>query len=71
MPFTFLLAPGSISVLILMCVDVDESRKECRRYLEEEAFRVYEMGVGEVVVVGNERGMDGLRTVALGWDKTE
>ena len=46
MPFTFLLALGVFAVAILFCVDVDKSRVECRRYLEEEAVRVYEIPVG-------------------------
>lgn len=70
MPFTFLLALGTVSILILMCVNVDKSRKECRQYLEDEAFRVYGMSEAEVVIVGDARGMDGVRPVVYGAEKT-
>lgn len=48
MPFTFLLCLGVFSVGILWFVNVDKSRVECRRYLEEEAVRVYGMDGKEV-----------------------
>lgn len=48
MPFTFLLALGFVSLLILLCVDVDKSRRECRRYLEEEAIRIYKLSEREI-----------------------
>ncbi|KAE8539378.1 hypothetical protein D1P53_004478 [Cryptococcus gattii VGV] len=54
MPFTFLLGLGVISVGILSCVDVEKSRKECRKYLEDEAVRVYGMDSAEVIVVGSQ-----------------
>lgn len=38
-------------MLVLFCVDVDKSRVECRKYLEEEAVRVYGMGSREVLLV--------------------
>ena len=56
MPFVFLLALGVFSVVILWCVNVDKSRVECRRYLEEEAVRVYELQVASRSDVG---GVDG------------
>lgn len=43
MPFTFLLGLGFVALLILATVDVDKSRRECRRYLEDEAVRVYKL----------------------------
>jgi hypothetical protein len=43
MPFTFLLGLGAFAVAILWMVDVDKSRLECRRYLDEEATKVYSM----------------------------
>ncbi|WWC73371.1 uncharacterized protein I206_107338 [Kwoniella pini CBS 10737] len=46
-----------------------ESRKECRKYLEDEAIRVYGMNSAEVLVVGNHNEMDGLRPVTLGKEK--
>lgn len=49
MPFTFLLGLGFVSLLILLCVDVDKSRHECRRYLEEEAVRIYKLSERELV----------------------
>ncbi|WVQ74264.1 hypothetical protein IAR50_003861 [Cryptococcus sp. DSM 104548] len=61
MPFTFLLALGFVSVGILACVDVDKSRRECRKYLEDEAIRVYGMDAEEVGVVREAVEMDGLR----------
>nr|XP_019009024.1 uncharacterized protein I206_05664 [Kwoniella pini CBS 10737]OCF47805.1 hypothetical protein I206_05664 [Kwoniella pini CBS 10737] len=69
MPFTFLLALGVVSVGILACVNVEKSRKECRKYLEDEAIRVYGMNSAEVLVVGNHNEMDGLRPVTLGKEK--
>lgn len=54
MPFTFLLGLGVISVGILSCVDVEKSRKECRKYLEDEAARVYGMDSAEVIVTGSQ-----------------
>lgn len=48
MPFTFLLGLGFVSLLILLCVDVDKSRRECRRYLEEEAIRIYKLSEREL-----------------------
>jgi hypothetical protein len=57
MPFTFLLALGTVSVGILWCVNVDKSRVECRRYLEDEAIRVYQLSLGELGV-GN-RNVEG------------
>ncbi|WWC93161.1 uncharacterized protein L201_008129 [Kwoniella dendrophila CBS 6074] len=65
MPFTFLLALGVVSVGILACVNVDKSRKECRKYLEDEAIRVYGMSSAEVLVLGNKYEMDGVRSVAV------
>jgi len=59
MPFTFLLGLGVFSIGILWFVDVDKSRVECRRYLEEEASRVYELGSAELLDVGSEGDMDG------------
>ena len=41
MPFTFLFGLGLVSVGVLFCVNVDKSRYECRKYLEDEAVRVY------------------------------
>lgn len=70
MPFTFLLALGSVSVLILFCVNVDKSRRECRQYLEDEAFRVYGLSEAEVMVVGDPRGMDGVRPMVYSGEKT-
>ena len=70
MPFTFLLALGTVSVVILYFVDVDKSRRECRKYLEDEAFRVYGMTEGEVVIVGDAREMDGVRPVVYGGEKS-
>lgn len=58
MPFTFLLALGVFSVGILCCVNVEKSRVECRRYLEEEAVRVYGMG-GMEKRVGSGEEVDG------------
>ncbi|WRT69347.1 uncharacterized protein IL334_006331 [Kwoniella shivajii] len=46
-----------------------ESRKECRKYLEDEAMRVYGMSSAEVLAVNNGYGMDGVRSVAVGEDK--
>lgn len=43
MPFTFLLALGFVAMGILFAVDVDKSRKECRKYLEDEAVRIYKL----------------------------
>lgn len=63
MPFTFLLGLGVFAVAILWFVDVKKSRIECRRYLEEEASRVYKLGSTEVLDVGEEAGMDGRRAV--------
>ncbi|WVQ66630.1 uncharacterized protein L199_004815 [Kwoniella botswanensis] len=69
MPFTFLLALGVVSVGILACVNVEKSRKECRKYLEDEAIRVYGMNSAEVLVVGSQYEMDGQRGVAVEKDK--
>jgi hypothetical protein len=44
MPFTFLLGLGAVAMCILWAVDVDKSRVECRKYLEDEAVRVYKLG---------------------------
>jgi hypothetical protein len=64
MPFTFLLGLGVFAVAILWFVDVKKSRVECRRYLEEEASRVYKLdGSTEVLDIGEEAGMDGRRAV--------
>lgn len=54
MPFTFLLGLGVVSVGILACVDVEKSRKECRKYLEDEAIRVYGMDLADVVVISGQ-----------------
>ena len=54
MPFTFLLALGAFSVVVLWFVDVDKSRIECRQYLEEEAARLYKMEI-ELSVVDSDR----------------
>jgi hypothetical protein len=59
MPFTFLLALGAFAMVILWFVDVDKSRVECRRYLEQEASRVYKLGSTELLDVGEEGEMDG------------
>lgn len=48
MPFTFLLGLGFVSLLILLAVDVDKSRHECRRYLEDEAVRIYKLSEREL-----------------------
>ncbi|WWC65512.1 uncharacterized protein I303_108130 [Kwoniella dejecticola CBS 10117] len=71
MPFTFLLALGVVSFGILACVNVDKSRRECRKYLEDEAIRIYGMNSAEVLVVGNHHEMDGQRPVTLGNDKMQ
>lgn len=52
MPFTFLLALGVFSVAILVMVDVDKSRIECRAYLDEEVKRVYEGSNSSAGTVG-------------------
>lgn len=39
---------------ILACVDVGKSRKECRKYLEDEAIRVYGMDSADVIVISGE-----------------
>lgn len=49
MPFTFLLGLGFVSLLILAAVNVDKSRRECRRYLEDEAIRIYKLSERELV----------------------
>ncbi|OCF40185.1 hypothetical protein I317_06010 [Kwoniella heveanensis CBS 569] len=69
MPFTFLLGLGVVSVGILACVNVDQSRIECRKYLEDEAVRVYGMNSAEVLIVGDAKEMDGVRAVVIGEDK--
>ncbi|TYJ57909.1 hypothetical protein B9479_001264 [Cryptococcus floricola] len=61
MPFTFLLGLGVVSVGILACVDVEKSRMECRKYLEDEAIRVYGMDPEDIGVVREAVEMDGLR----------
>jgi hypothetical protein len=71
MPFTFLLALGAVSMVILFCVDVDKSRKECRRYLEAEAVRVYGLGSSELLVVGRPEDVDGVVPVTYGADKQQ
>jgi hypothetical protein len=43
MPFTFLLGLGVFAVCILFLVDVDKSRIECRKYLEAEAAKLYDI----------------------------
>lgn len=69
MPFTFLLGLGAFAVVILWMVDVDKSRLECRKYLEDEAVRVYEIGKeqagshSEGLVIGDPADMDGRRKV--------
>jgi hypothetical protein len=69
MPFTFLLGLGAFAVAILWMVDVDKSRIECRRYLEDEAVRVYEINKSsagsttEGLVVGDPADMDGQQKV--------
>lgn len=63
MPFTFLLGLGVFAVIILWFVDVGKSRIECRRYLEEEASRVYKLGSTELLDVGSDVDMDGRRPV--------
>ncbi|WVF68804.1 hypothetical protein IAT40_003576 [Kwoniella sp. CBS 6097] len=69
MPFTFLLGLGIVSVGILACVNVEKSRLECRKYLEDEAVRVYGMNSAEVLIVGDAKEMDGVRAVVIGEDK--
>jgi hypothetical protein len=68
MPFTFLLALGAFAMCILWFVDVEKSRAECRKYLEEEAIRVYELTPessrrmvpgAEVLDIGRQGDMDG------------
>lgn len=64
MPFTFLLGLGVFAVVILWFVDVGKSRVECRRYLEDEATKVYKLdGSTEVLDVGGEGEMDGRTAV--------
>jgi hypothetical protein len=77
MPFTFLLALGVLAVAVLACVNVEKSRHECRRYLEEEAVRVYgysekdtSSGV-ETLVVGAPQDVDDMVEVALRRTDTE
>ncbi|WVR08359.1 hypothetical protein IAU60_005414 [Kwoniella sp. DSM 27419] len=65
MPFTFLLGLGAVSVGILACVNVEKSRIECRKYLEDEAVRVYGMDSSELLVVGSQSDMDGERVVPV------
>lgn len=43
MPFTFLLALGALAMVILFMVNVDKSRVECRKYLDDEAVRIYKL----------------------------
>jgi hypothetical protein len=69
MPFTFLLGLGVFSVGILVFVDVDKSKRECRKYLEEEAVRVYKMSEVEVLSIGDAGEMDGQRTVVVSEDE--
>jgi hypothetical protein len=69
MPFTFLLGLGVFSVGILVFVDVDKSKRECRKYLEEEAVRVYKMSEVEVLTVGAAGEMDGQRTLVVSEDE--
>jgi hypothetical protein len=75
MPFTFLLALGIVSVCILSCVNVEKSRHECRRYLEEEAVRLYgfvqrEKGeTTETLVVGRPEDVDGMVEVIFGKER--
>jgi hypothetical protein len=69
MPFTFLLGLGVFSVGILVFVDVDKSKRECRKYLEEEAVRVYKMSEVEVLSIGEAGEMDGQRTVVVSEDE--
>ncbi|GFZ52277.1 hypothetical protein JCM24511_10050 [Saitozyma sp. JCM 24511] len=69
MPFTFLLGLGVFSVGILVFVDVDKSKRECRKYLEEEAVRVYKMSEVEALSIGEADEMDGQRTVVVSEDE--
>ncbi|BEJ04128.1 hypothetical protein CcaverHIS641_0113030 [Cutaneotrichosporon cavernicola] len=46
--FTFLLALGSVAMIILSRVDVEQSHYECRKYLEDEAVHVYHLRHGQV-----------------------
>lgn len=77
MPFTFLLGLGVFAVAILWMVDVDKSRLECRKYLEDEAVRVYEIGKdstsshAETLVVGDPEDMDGRQKVVYADDPAE
>lgn len=66
MPFTFLLALGTLSVGILACVNVDKSRRECRQYLEDEAIRVYGMDAAKVGLIDDGGVMAGRRDLATG-----
>lgn len=54
MPFTFLLGLGFVALLILFAVDVDKSRRECRKYLEDEALRIYKLSDDEVHPVADK-----------------
>ena len=72
MAFTFLLGLGVLAVAVLACVNVEKSRHECRRYLEEEAVQVYgyveksTSSGAETLVVGAPQDVDGLVEVTLG-----
>ncbi|BEJ17679.1 hypothetical protein CspHIS471_0610800 [Cutaneotrichosporon sp. HIS471] len=46
--FTFLLALGSVAMILLSRVDVEQSHYECRKYLEDEAVHVYHLRHGQV-----------------------
>lgn len=54
MPFTFLLGLGFVALMILFAVDVDKSRRECRKYLEDEALRIYKLGHDQVRPVADK-----------------
>lgn len=64
-PFIFLLALGAISFGIIWLVDVPQSRRECRRYLEEEAKRVYGI-LGDEHATGGTHGGGGVVPIAPG-----
>jgi hypothetical protein len=61
MPFTFLLGLGVFAVCILFLVDVDKSRIECRKYLEAEAAKLYDIKESQESL-GGQAGGDGAET---------
>lgn len=63
MPFTFLLALGTVAMGILFAVDVDKSRKECRKYLEGEAIRVYKLS--EESIASHESVLQGEKSTQV------